>query len=146
MMKGFTLIELIIVIAILGVLMSIVVAAINPVDKINSANDAKVQSDISALNTAFEANAAGNNGTYAANIAALVTSGDLKVALTPPPGYCGAAAGVIGNYTVGAGGTSQYASCSTLKSKKYTNANTPLWIWCSSTGKAGAQASNYNCP
>jgi prepilin-type N-terminal cleavage/methylation domain-containing protein len=135
--KGFTLIELLIVIAILGIIMAAVVAGIDPVDKINAANDAKVQADIGAIGTAFEANATGNNGTYAANQAALQTSGDLKVVLTPPTGYCG------GAYTVGAGGVSQYSSC-TLKSKKYTA--TPLWVWCSSTGKASAQVAGYTCP
>lgn len=134
--KGFTLIELLVVIAILGIIMAAVVAGIDPIDKINAANDAKVQADIGAIGTAFEANAT-VNGTYAANEAALITSGDLKITLTPPTGYCG------GAYTVGAGGTSQYTSC-TLKSKKY--AATPLWIWCSSTGKASAQIASYTCP
>lgn len=141
--KGFTLIELLVVIAILGIIMAAVVAGIDPIDKINAANDAKVQADIGALGTAFEANAT-LAGTYAANQAALISGGDLKVTLTAPTGYT---CPVTNNttYNVGGGGTSQYVSC-TLKSKKYVNANTPLWIWCSSNGKASAQAAGFTCP
>ena len=135
--KGFTLIELLVVIAILGIIMAAVVAGIDPIDKIRAANDAKVQADIGALGTAFEANAVFGLGVYAANQAALITSGDLKITLTPPTGYCG------GTYSVGAGGASQFVSC-TLQSKKYTA--TPKWIWCSSTGRASAQISSYTCP
>ena len=145
LMKGFTLIELLVVIAILGIIMAAVVAGIDPVDKINAANDAKVQADIGAIATAFEANTTTNNGIYKATQALLVTDGDLKIALTPPTGYCG------GTYTVGAGGASQFVSCYTagppasgLKSKKYSA--TPKWIWCSSTGVASAQAAGYTCP
>ena len=143
--RGFTLIELLVVIAILGIIMAAVVAGIDPVDKINAANDAKVQADIGAIGTAFEANVVMNGGLYALTQAELVTDGDLKIPLTPPATYCG------GSYTVGAGGATQFVSCYTagppasgLKSKKYLA--TPKWIWCSSTGRASAQAAAYTCP
>lgn len=50
--KGFTLIELLIVIAILGVLAAAVLVAINPAQKINSAKNARVRSDIAAFGAA----------------------------------------------------------------------------------------------
>lgn len=135
-LRGFTLIELLIVIALLGIIMAAVIVGVDPIDKIRAANDSKVQADIGAIATAFESNAVFNNGQYAANQAALVTSGDLKVVLTPPSSNCA-------SYTTGAGGASQFVSCSLL-SKKYST--TPKWIWCSSTGKATAQAAAYTCP
>lgn len=44
--KGFTLIELLIVIAVLGILAAAILIAIDPIDRINAGNDAKVQTDI----------------------------------------------------------------------------------------------------
>jgi prepilin-type N-terminal cleavage/methylation domain-containing protein len=142
LIKGFTLIELLVVIAILGIIIAAVVAGIDPIDKINAANDAKVQADIGAIGTAFEANATMNSGTYATGLAALVTSGDLKATLTPPSGY-------IANYGIVCTGT-----CSTqgvygnLKSKKYTGGATTTgfyWKWCSVNGVVGSSTST-SCP
>lgn len=133
-MKGFTLIELLVVIAILGIIIAAVVAGINPVDKINAANDAKVQADIGTIATAFEINTTLNGGIYASDQVVLKNSGDLKDVIAPPFGY---------TYNYGVGGTSQFI-WSTLKSQKYSL--TPKWTWCSSTGVASAQTDAYNCP
>jgi len=135
--SGFTLIELLIVIAVLGVLAAVTVMGIDPIDKINAANDTKIQRDTNALSTAMEAYAVANNGVYAADQAILVTSGDLKTTLTAPTGYSA--------YTVSGGATGK--AYSQLKSKKYVNANTPNWVWCSASGKAGATANPAGtCP
>lgn len=87
--KAFTLIELLVVIAVLGVLAAGVLIAIDPVDKINSANDSKVQTDISALANAAEAYAVAHNGYYAkgdiavANVT-LQDQGEIKTPILPP--------------------------------------------------------------
>ncbi|HJX59553.1 MAG TPA: prepilin-type N-terminal cleavage/methylation domain-containing protein [Patescibacteria group bacterium] len=47
--KGFTLVELLIVIALLGVLAAAVLAAINPLEQANRARDTRVRSDASQL-------------------------------------------------------------------------------------------------
>ena len=137
--KGFTLIELLIVIAILGIIIAAVVAGIDPVDKINLSNDAKVQSDIGAMGTAFEAYSALNNGTYATSIAALVTSGDLKTALTAPSGY-------VPGYTVAC----TVAPCGTQAVYAQVKANkwgtSTWWKWCSSTGRVGTVTNTSACP
>ena len=53
-MSGFTLIELIIVIAILGVLATVLIVVIDPARKLGDARDAGRKSDVKALVLAFE--------------------------------------------------------------------------------------------
>ncbi len=52
--KGFTLVELLIVIALLGVLAAAVLAAINPLEQANRARDTRVRSDASQLLAAID--------------------------------------------------------------------------------------------
>lgn len=54
MRKGFTLVELLIVIALLGVIATIVIAAINPIEQANRASDAGKKADASQLVSAIE--------------------------------------------------------------------------------------------
>jgi len=129
--KGFTLIELLIVIAILGVLAAGVLFAIDPVDRINSANDSRAQKDVASISTAAESYAATHNGNYpttAEGIAILVTNGDLKVNPTAPTGYTYTYTGTAASFTM----------TGTLKSKKYVSGSYTLFRYDSSTGKACA--------
>jgi prepilin-type N-terminal cleavage/methylation domain-containing protein len=52
--SGFTLVELLIVIAILGVIATVVIAAINPIEQANRARDSKYRADASQLLSATE--------------------------------------------------------------------------------------------
>lgn len=52
--KGFTLVELLIVIALLGVIATIVIAAINPIEQANRASDAGQKADASQLVSAIQ--------------------------------------------------------------------------------------------
>lgn len=81
---GFTLIELLIVIAVLGVLAAGVLVAINPIKKINQANDAKIKSNIGQLARAIQSYSTLNNGTYPASLDGIVTSGEIKRIPDPP--------------------------------------------------------------
>lgn len=77
--KAFTLIELLIVIAVLGVLAAAVVAAINPVQKINKAKDSTVKSDMGQLVNALQAYFTGQPiPQYPVNLDGLVTGNELK--------------------------------------------------------------------
>ncbi|MBI2594455.1 type II secretion system protein [Candidatus Curtissbacteria bacterium] len=84
--SGFTLIELIIVIAILGILAAAVLAAIDPVDKIRSGNDSKVQGDVRQIYDAALRSYA-QASVIPANRAAIVTAGELQSEPRPPAGY-----------------------------------------------------------
>lgn len=135
--KGFTLIELLVVIAILGVLGIGLIAAINPLDKINSAGDARVISDIGVLARTAESYATSNNGHYSPTIAGLVTAGELKLAPIAPAGYSGytytgSPAGCTIDGT-GAGYCVSVVITNQLKSTKYSA--TPFQRYESSTGK-----------
>jgi prepilin-type N-terminal cleavage/methylation domain-containing protein len=52
--QGFTLVELLIVIALLGVIATIVIAAINPIEQANRASDAGMKADASQMISAIE--------------------------------------------------------------------------------------------
>ena len=136
--KGFTLIELLIVMAVIAVLAGITIVGLDPVDRVNAANDAKVQKDVTALASAMETYAATNAGTYATSQAQLTTNGDIKIILTAPSGYS--------TYTFSGGAGAAATAYGTLKSKKYTNPGTTYWVWCSGSGRAGAKTSSSTCP
>lgn len=137
--KGFTLIELLIVIAILGVLAAGILVAIDPVDKINAANDAQVQNDISAMGRASEAYATVHNGFYPFAVGELDNAGELKRIPTAPSGYNVYNEAVPAGCVVGGGANcTEIVIYGQLKSKKYTTgaAATPRWRFESATGKS----------
>lgn len=144
--KGFTLIELLVVIAVLGVLAAGVLVGIDPVDRINSGNDARVQSDVGTIGRASEAYAAAKSGLYPFEKANLVSNGDLKVVPTKPSGYTDYAQQIPGGCTVeGDADCTSYIVTGQLKSKKFTA--TPVWRYESSTGKSCAVADTSTaCP
>lgn len=80
--KSFTLVEVLIIIAIMGVLAAGVLAAVNPLKGINKSKDSKIKSDISQIAGAMQAyytnTAISGASHYPAAIAELVESGELK--------------------------------------------------------------------
>ncbi len=138
-MRGFTLIELLIVIGIIGVLATMVLMSIDPPDKLNAANDSKVQRDVNTLARAMEAYAASHNSIYPTNGQAdLFAAGELKIELTPPSGY--------NNYIVTVGPPALVSG--ELKSKKNINEvpPKPAFVWCNTSDRAAATVSQTTCP
>ncbi|MBI2405015.1 type II secretion system protein [Candidatus Gottesmanbacteria bacterium] len=66
--RGFTLVELLVVIGILAVLLSIVLIAINPARQFSQANNTKRASDVNAILNAIHQYAADNKGAIPAGI------------------------------------------------------------------------------
>ncbi len=66
--KGFTLIELVLVIGILGLLLAITIVAINPAKQFAQANNTKRRSDVNAVLNAITQYIAGNKGVLPAGI------------------------------------------------------------------------------
>ena len=90
MKTGFTLIEILMVIVILGIMTSIVVPRF--VNDTDSANDAKAQADISTLNSVVEHWSVKNGSypkgnSYSTAATTLVKDGYVKEAPKAPSGY-----------------------------------------------------------
>lgn len=80
--KGFTLVELLVVIGVLGVLAAAVLTAVNPLEQLARGRDAGRKSTVAQLGNATQAYYTSQNGAYpTANttwITTLVNSGDIK--------------------------------------------------------------------
>jgi len=100
--SGFTLVELLVVIVILGILAAVAVFAVGGVTDRGKASACKA--DVKSVETASEAYFA-QNGAYAADIPALVTAKFLRSAPGTGNGY-------TISYTAGA--VSSTPACSTL--------------------------------
>ena len=91
--KGFMLLELIIVVAIIGVLAAVAIP--NFVGMTDEAKVAKIQSDLSTIGTAMEVYHVKKGGTYPTDLSTLAgDNGDLKKGPEPPTG---ASAYTVGN-------------------------------------------------
>lgn len=124
--SGFTLIELIVVMAVLAVIIVSVTVILDPRGAINRANDAKVRSDIHQIATALEAYYT-DNRMYPDSLADLT---DLKSIPTSP-------AGDSYNYLL-----SENCSISSCSSSLSYPLQAPkdlgsLWCWRSQTGQFG---------
>lgn len=76
--KGFTLVELMVVIGILTVILAIVLIAVNPSRQLSKANDTQRRSDVSAILSAVYQYAVDNKGALPAAITSTAT--DMKSA------------------------------------------------------------------
>ena len=164
MKKGFTLIELVVVIAILGVLAAVLVTVIDPLDKIKSANDSGVVSAIIQVGKANDSFAANNNNKYAQggasnNFTGLITdlnaAGEIKfTTLTAPTGYTYVYIPTPASCTAPSGATPCTTSViyTNLLSKKYvTGANPSYYVYangqgCTKLNQASAPTGATTCP
>lgn len=145
--RGFTLIELLITIAVLGILATGVLVALDPIDRINQANDARVISGVGLLGRAAETYSTLRGGVYPASEAQLVATGDLRSGMNPPSGYAYFVIGadIAGDEDVGCTGGPSGNTCenviviANLISKRYrsvcTNPALPFQRFQSVNGK-----------
>lgn len=61
---GFTIVELLVTIAVMGAVATVAMIAINPAKRIAEANDTQIKTDISSIRNSLEAYAAANNSRY----------------------------------------------------------------------------------
>ena len=102
--EGFTLVELLVVIVILGILSAVAVFAVGGVT--NKGKQSACKADVSSVATASEAYYA-QNGSYAADIAALKTAKFLRTDPATGNGY-------TITYTAATGDVTSAPACSTL--------------------------------
>lgn len=86
--KGFTLIEILVVIAILAVLLAITIVAINPARQFGQANDTKRRSDTTAILDAIDQYSAGNSGNLPTDITSMATGSAETLNNTNFPTIC----------------------------------------------------------
>ncbi|HUD44191.1 MAG TPA: prepilin-type N-terminal cleavage/methylation domain-containing protein [Patescibacteria group bacterium] len=163
--SGFTLIELLVVIVILAILAMAVMLAINPAARINSAKDAKVQSDMGQIIDALNVfNTDGQSSAFPAASAdltaasttvgtnSIVVKQELTVLPTDPAGSayhylaCANATGNT-NTTCGTACTDAAGTCSNaaLYDTAYNQGANTVWCWRSATGSITAVASASTC-
>jgi prepilin-type N-terminal cleavage/methylation domain-containing protein len=144
--KAFTLIELLIVVAILGILSAAVLVAIDPAAKIGLAKDANIKSDMSSISNAMQAyyttTSLDGTGSYPLTMQGLVDEEELKTlpktpdggeyTLLPLPSGCD---NTVGNYCDDA------AVYTALKKPKVED---NVWCWRASMGKIG-ETTEANC-
>lgn len=83
--RGFTLVELLIVIAIIAILVLIVIVAINPIQRIHDTNDRRAESDVKSVAQVVEGCLAYTEPTTGITntVAQCDSAGDLTAAATP---------------------------------------------------------------
>src|SRR5579872_3589890 len=86
---GFTLIEILVVIAILAVLLAITIVAINPARQFGQANDTKRRSDTTSILNAIDQYQASNTGNLPTDVTSMATGSATELNNSNFPTLCG---------------------------------------------------------
>ena len=144
--SGFTLVELLIVMVIIGILAAATIVAINPVRNINQAKDSNVKTDISQIVHALKAYLTTNEGKYPdvgiPPLQNLVVSKDLDVVPKQPDGA---------DYNYQRSSICDSGSCSAVVWGKFYNATIgTVWCWDSTANNfkesSAPQVGDTTCP
>lgn len=144
--KGFTLVELLVVIGVLGVLAAAVLTAINPLEQLARGRDGGRKSTVSQLGNAVQSYYTSQNAVYptgnATWITALQTAGELKtVPAAVTPGCAGTNAQNGWCYVANATDAIVFAPAESAseKTRAGCTATQSTWIvWSSAAGRTGA--------
>ncbi len=140
--KGFSLIELVITLAMLLIMVAGILAWINPLKRINQAKDTKVKSDIDQIASSLQHYFA-LSLTYPVNPSTeLITSGDLRTYPIPPDG---------GSYSYLRNASCPNTGCEVCvygslydPSNPALRTQDPVWCWRSASG-ALSEMPRVNC-
>lgn len=141
-MKAFTLVELLVVIAVFGALSGVILISINPVEKLAQSNDTKVVTDVGQISSGVMLYVAGR-GYFPAATSDFAGAGlQMESMPVPPTGY-GASYTYAATTTAGGACTTAAKNCTRatlagqLKSAKYGGSSTtPVYRrWESYTAK-----------
>jgi prepilin-type N-terminal cleavage/methylation domain-containing protein len=156
--SGFTLVELLIVIAVLGVLAAVVLVAIDPLEQLARGRDAGRKSSIAQLGHALQAYFTAHNSAYPAVATGsttwitdtMVASGEIKTAPTNPSTFATTcASGAFGQngfcYSTGTGGVTGgveavvYTSLESKSDRSKCGAGNPtvFYTYATVVGRAG---------
>ncbi|MFH0863902.1 MAG: type II secretion system protein [Candidatus Gottesmanbacteria bacterium] len=127
---GFTIIELVFVIAMIGIFAVAIIVLINPIKRINQARDSKVKSDISQIATGLQNYFVLNSLFPTSPETTLVTSGDLRTYPIPPEG----GSYIYSRSNVCVAGACEASIYGTLKDPSISGSGN-VWCWRSATGK-----------
>lgn len=97
--SGFTLLELLLVAAVISLLASVLLTVVDPKERIVQARESQVKNDLGVLSRSLEAHYSENGSFYTVTLDDL--SPDLKTVPSPPPGWSPEGDGKYGYAKVG---------------------------------------------
>lgn len=139
--NGFTLLELLIAMAVLVALVTAIIISINPKKRISGANDTRIKNNIGQISTALESYYTLKNGLYPPSLSDLVEEQALKTILTPPDG-----GSYSSGYSVSASCEPKSCEAALFYPLQDPQVSGSVWCWRSAIGQAAETTSTACTP